>query len=367
MSRRIKIWLAFVVLALVLGGGYYGLTRGDLLATAKLVADNHDLGTNWGYVWRSNNQVEAFQFDKKYQCQAAYIVDANDGHRSLDTTVTNRLIKLSSQRVRADMTASGRIVFIDPPPAPELVLKSSTNVVYYWRGLAANGLGIGPWPQAAVIDDTHWILVHDIGTICEYITDLTDPRKTEASPMFTSYGNLQYQLLGSTPGHRLILGGWTDYGPVWNVDLVSVSMATPKVNPIHYRVKLPPRTSLRPVTPYRYWVDTNRQMQIFTYAPSVSPDGKHIAWPLAYNRPPDSRPPALRRLMTALHLHRPQPTACLWVSNLDGSHMRPVGFWGDGGHTEEIDQFRWLPDSKHISFRRSNGKLYVADVSGLLN
>ena len=352
--------LSLVVFLIAVAVGYVAATwHSDRIATAKLVADNHDL-KYWGYVWRSNREVEVFQDTGTIQCETAYIVNADNGHRRLDTDVTNHLIELGRHPAYlAPIVPTKR-------PRSELVLKSATYVVCFAGELLANGPGILSGHDATVLDDRRLVYVWTDynGNVIEYVGNSAGTGKIVTKPILKADFNVEYELIGATPDHRLILDGWMDSGPIWAVDIVSVSPEASKVNPIHYHVKFPARTSLRPPTAF---MSGGSYFTGRPFSPFVSPDGKHIAWPLAYSPPSDSRPPALRRLMSALHIHRPQPTACLWVSNLDGSDMRPVGFWGDGGHPNEIDQFRWLPDSKHISFRRSNGKLYVADVSGLLN
>jgi len=89
----------------------------------------------------------------------------------------------------------------------------------------------------------------------------------------------------------------------------------------------------------------------------LSPDKKQIAYFMPSTpKPmfPHSRAFAsVRNNLTRWHVLQPPPDTAIWISDIDGSHMRVINQWSQG---TDIDyDLEWRPDSKALSWMRMKG------------
>jgi hypothetical protein len=81
----------------------------------------------------------------------------------------------------------------------------------------------------------------------------------------------------------------------------------------------------------------------------LSPSGKQIVVEL---RMPKSQS-WLSRLLDRLHIRSSSPSMSIWMGELDGQGLRPMGSLDPAkSDTQEdyVSDIRWLPDGKHVSF-----------------
>jgi len=89
----------------------------------------------------------------------------------------------------------------------------------------------------------------------------------------------------------------------------------------------------------------------------LSPDKKQIAYIIPSTpKPmfPHSRAFAsVRNNLTRWHVLQPPPDTAIWISDIDGNHMRVINQWSQG---TDIDyDLEWRPDSKALSWMRMKG------------
>jgi hypothetical protein len=96
----------------------------------------------------------------------------------------------------------------------------------------------------------------------------------------------------------------------------------------------------------------------------MSRNGRRVAWTFDYTRS-DPLMQKLHRIFARIPL-REERVHSLWVSGLDGSNMREVGYVpeqsADNGFTKTLEYIEWLPGDIALSYLYNN-RLYVVPVN----
>jgi len=351
MKRRRVIIVASALLAgLALTAHLLSPPDTNLFPSAQIVMDNSDLGPRWDYVWLSNHEVEAFEYSPsgKWKLVSAYTYHTSTAARTRDSLFTNELLKdnLGANDIGWALSPDGTKLLGEDPA-------NSRDCVFRNRHLACEAQGMAQF-EPVWLDNSRWVGMENDrdGSVEMGLNDTVGHRQRFTFDRIRAPGDDHALLIGAKRDGNLVLGRW----PFFQANrMVHVITCLPDANaPVtDYVVRLPAGTSIG-------------QENFDLVYPFLSPDGCHIAWPVNCEpRPLAIYPGWVQRTPFARLLWRlngqSNPDEALWISNTDGSHMRLAGAWNSYS-SDAVSNLQWLPDSRHISFTRTNGRLYMVDL-----
>jgi len=316
------------------------------------------------YVWLSDHELIRFPVDTKQDGQGNSMTimraEQLDTKTGLRTPLTDLSRRLRAQRDYASLfrlSPDGKwLVYAannsddDYPRSHFYVSEVGGPREREWplEDAASNGMPSMPPGAVWLPDSRRWLeLAPDETGLLGVRMHSLDVDSPKALPV-TAPARLR-SLLGVTPDYRLIA---TDF-------YVSPGSAARSVD--LYEVGLYPN----PTPPRRHTLRAPPNAQILDIA--LSPRGDRLAWAFYFSRVPTGMQWLARFIPSLRKRLRPRVGAGLWVSRLDGSEMREIGY-------QEIDpnvpaplrlapaEIHWTPDGRRLSFVYKNA-LYTVPVN----